>query len=116
MFEKVLMFVSPLPLHILQVAQKDLVVDSSPEVSWSEKVHAVQVRDVHSSLIGRRAVRAILLNVHAEKTHFCSVDVLKGKQGFHPVREGLGHLSVVDKPGGKRKATVRKIAEFVTKI
>lgn len=83
------MFLLPLSLDVLQVAQQDLVVDSSPEVSRFEEVHAVQVRDVHSSLIGRRAVRAVLLNVHAEKTHVCSVDVLKRKQGFHPVREGL---------------------------
>lgn len=76
------------------------MVDDSPEVSRLEEVHAVQVRDVNSSLIGRRAVRAVLLNVHAEKTHICSVDVLKCKQGFHPVGEGLRHLSTVNKPGG----------------
>lgn len=101
------MFLLPLSLDVLQVAQQDLVVDSSPEVSRFEEVHAVQVRDVHSSLIGRRAVRAVLLNVHAEKTHVCSVDVLKRKQGFHPVREGLGHLSAVNKPGGKKKTALK---------
>lgn len=100
MLEKVEMFLLPLPLDILQVAKQDLVVDSSPEMSRSEEVHAVQVRDVHSSLVGRRAVRAVLLDVHAEEAHICSVDVLKCKQGFHPVREGLGHLSAVNKPGG----------------
>lgn len=103
MFEKVWTFLLPLPLDILQVAQQDLVVDSSPEVSRFEKVHAVQVRDVHPSLIGRRAVRAVLLNVHAEKTHISSVDVLKRKQGFHPVREGLGHLAAVHKPEGRNR-------------
>lgn len=85
------------------------MVDSGPEVSRFEEVHAVQVRDVATSLIGRRAVGAILLNVHAEKTHVRSVDVLKREQGFHPVREGLGHLSAVNKPGrgGKKSWQVR---------
>lgn len=97
------MLLLPLSLDILQVAQQDLMVDSSPEVPWFEEVHAVQVRNVHSSLIGRRAVRAVLLNVHAKKTHICSVNVLKRKQGFHPVREGLRHLSTVNKPGEEKK-------------
>lgn len=79
------------------------MVDSSSEVSRFEEVHTVQVRDVHSSLIGRRTVRAVLLNMHAEKTHVCSIDGLKCKQGFHPVREGLGHLSRVNEPAGKRQ-------------
>lgn len=89
----------PLPLDILQVAQQDLMVDSCPEVSRFEEVHTVQVRDVHSSLIWRWAVCAVLLNVHAEKTHICAVDVLECKQGFHPVREGLRHFSTVHEPG-----------------
>lgn len=89
------------------------MVDNSPEVSRLEEVHAVQIRDVHSSLIGRRAVRAVLLDVHAEKTHICSVNVLECKQGFHPVWEGLGHLSGVNKPGEKKKkmARVRKMVK-----
>lgn len=103
MFGTVQTFLLPLPPDVLQVANQDLVVDGSSEVSRLEEVHAVQVRDVHSSLIGRRAVRAVLLNVHAEKTHIRSVDVLERKEGFHPVREGLGHLSAVNKPGERKK-------------
>ena len=80
------------------------MVDSRPEVSRFEEVHAVQVRDVHSSLIGRRAVGAVLLDVHPEKTHICAVDVLKCKQGFHPVGEGLRHFSTVHKPGFKKES------------
>lgn len=80
------------------------MVDSSPEVSWLEEVYAVQVRDVHSSLVGRWTVRAVLLHMHAEKTHFCPIYVLERKQSFQPVREGLGHLSAVNKPEkGKQK-------------
>lgn len=90
----------PLSFHILQVPQQDLVVDSRPEVSRFEEVHTVQIGDVNSSLIGRWAVRAILLDMHPKKTHICSVNVFKGKQSFHPVWEGLRHLSAVHKPAG----------------
>lgn len=46
----------PLSLNIFQVAQQDFMVDSSSEVSRFEEVYAVQVRDVHSPLIGWWAV------------------------------------------------------------
>lgn len=104
---------SPLPLDIFQVAQQDFMVDSSPEVSWLEEMYTVQVRDVHSSLVGRWTVGAVLLHVHAEKTHFCPVYVLECKQRFQSVREGLGHLSAVNKPE-KRKQKTRGLREQVT--
>lgn len=93
----------PHSLDVLQVAEQDLVVHGRPEVSGFEEVHAVQVGDVHPPLVGLRAVRAVLLDVHAEEAHLGPVDVLEGEQGLHPVREGLGHLSVVHEPalGGK---------------
>lgn len=92
------------------------MVDGCPEVSGFEEVHAVQVRDVHSSLIGRRAVRAVLLHVHAEKAHICPVDVLECKQGFHPVGEGLGHLSAVHKPGQKRGQVSKTADTILTRL
>lgn len=46
----------PHPLDILQVAQKNLVVHGRPQVPGLEEVHAVQVGDVHPSLVGLRAV------------------------------------------------------------
>lgn len=103
----------PLPLDIFQVAQQDFVVDSSPEVSWLEEVYTVQVRDVHSSLVGGWTVGAILLHMHAEKTHFCPIYVLECKQRFQSVREGLGHLSAVNKPE-KRKQKMRGLREQIT--
>lgn len=87
----------PLSLYVFQVAQQDFVVDSRSEVSRFEEVYAVQVGDVHSPLIGWWAVGAVLLHVHAKETHFCSIYVLEGKQSFQSVREGLGHLSTVNK-------------------
>lgn len=99
----------PLPLDVLQVAQQDLVVDGGPEVSRLEEVHAVQVGDVHSPLIGRRTVRAVLLHVHAKEAHIGAVDVFERKQGFHSVREGLGHFAVVHKPArSERVSEVQK--------
>lgn len=55
------------------------MVDSSSEVSRFEEVYAIQVRDVDSPLIGLWAVWAVLLYVHAKKTHFCSIYVLECK-------------------------------------
>lgn len=89
------------------------MVDSSPEVSWLEEVYTVQVRDVHSSLVGGRTVGAVLLHMHAEKTHFCPVYVLECKQRFQSVREGLGHLSAVNKPENRKQKT-RWLREQVT--
>lgn len=96
----------PHSLDILQVAQQDLVVHGRPEVPWLEEVHAVQVGDVYPPLVGLRAVRAVLLNVHAEKTHLGPIDVLEGEQGLHPIREGLGHLAVVHEPELERETAM----------
>lgn len=85
------------------------MVDSSSEVSWFEEVYAVQVRDVDSPLIGWWAVWAVLLYVHAKKTHFCSIYVLKRKQSFQSVWEGLGHLSTVNEPEKRKGARVKRI-------
>lgn len=98
----------PLSLDIFQVAQQDFMVDSSSEVSWFEEVYAVQVRDVDSPLIGWWAVWAVLLYVHAKKTHFCSIYVLKRKQSFQSVWEGLGHLSTVNEPEKRKGARVKR--------
>lgn len=56
--------------------------------------------------VGKRAVRAVLLYVHAEKTYVDTVDLLEGEKCFGSVREALGHLVVVDKPGGTEKPLV----------
>ncbi|KAF3846736.1 hypothetical protein F7725_003814 [Dissostichus mawsoni] len=81
------------------VSQQDLVVNICSDESRLEEVNAVQVGDVNSPLVGRRTVGAVLLDVHPEKTHVSSVDILECKQGFHPVGEGGAHLPAVHKPG-----------------
>lgn len=103
----------PLPLDIFQVAQQDFMVDSSPEVSWLEEVYTVQVRDVHSSLVGGWTVGAVLLHMHAEKTHFCPIYVLECKQCFQSVREGLGHLSAVNKPEKRKDAWAKRTDQWL---
>lgn len=54
-----------------------------------------------SPLVGLRAVRAVLLNVHSKKADLRTINVLKCKKSFRPVRERLRHLSAVHKPGDK---------------
>lgn len=88
------------------------MVHGRPEVSRLEEVHAVQVGDVHPPLVGLWAVRAVLLDVHAEKTDLGAVDVLEGEQGLHPVREGLGHLAVVHEPASERNTAISLSAIF----
>lgn len=120
---------SPQFLDIFQVADENFVVNCCSQTAGPEEVHTVQVRDVHSPerlketpsnksaekenhmykhedthhfslpLIGLRAVGPILLHMHAKEADVCSINVLKCKKGFGPVREGLGHLSTVHKSG-----------------
>lgn len=41
--------------------------------------------------------------MHAEKTHFRPIYVFECKQSFQSVREGLGHLSTVNKPERRKQ-------------
>lgn len=52
--------------------------------------------------VRERAIRAVLLNVHAEETHVHSVNLLKGEKCFGSVGEALAHLSCVYKPETKQ--------------
>lgn len=52
-------------------------------------------------LVGLRAVRSVLLNVHTKEADVCSVNVLEREKGFCPVWERLRHLSTVHKSGDK---------------
>lgn len=75
--------------HVFQVAEQNLVVDVSTQMTWLEEVHRVEICDVHSTAIGRRAVAAVLLDVEAEEAHLHAVDHLEGEDGFRLVRELL---------------------------
>ena len=48
-------------LHVVEVAEEDLVVDGGAEVARPEEVRRVQVRDVHPARVGRRRLGAVLL-------------------------------------------------------
>lgn len=63
-------------------------------------------RWVSVPLVGLRAVGAVLLNMHTKEADVHTVDVLKGKKSFGPVRERLGHLSTVHKPESRN---IRKL-------
>ncbi len=64
----------------------------------------VSLKNPSKSLPGvrDRAIRAILLHVHAEETHIHSVNLLKCEKCFGSVGEALGHLSCVYKPETKQ--------------
>ena len=48
-------------LHVVEVAEEDLVVDGGAEVARPEEVTRVQVGDVDAARVGRRGVGAVLL-------------------------------------------------------
>ena len=48
-------------LHVVEVAEEDLVVDGGAEVARPEEVRRVQVRDVHPARVGRRRLGTVLL-------------------------------------------------------
>ena len=48
-------------LHVVEVAEEDLVVDGGAEVARPEEVRRVQVGNVDAARVGRRGIRAVLL-------------------------------------------------------
>lgn len=53
--------------------------------------------------VWKGALRAVLLDMHAEETNIGSVYFLKCKKCFGSVREALDHLTCVHKPVGTCK-------------
>ena len=86
-------------LHVVEIAEKDLVVDRRSEVPRPEEVHRVEVGNVHPARVGHGRVRAVLLHVHAEETDVDAVNLLEGKEGACTERERLAHLASVYEPG-----------------
>ena len=64
--------------HVVQVSQKDLMVDTCPEVSGLEKVDSVQDINVNPSGVGGRTIRTIFLHKHTKETDVNAIDLLKG--------------------------------------
>lgn len=124
-------------LDVLQITDENLVVNCCPKHTRSEEVNTVKVRYVYPSVkrhtnvrsrlssqksslgslgarkkgflpgVGERALRAVLLYVHAEETHIDAIDLLESEKCFGSVGEALSHLVVVDKPGkGESKLSV----------
>lgn len=48
-------------------------------------------------LVGRRAVRAILLNVHTKEAQVNTIDLFEGKERFGSIWKGFCHLSTIYK-------------------
>ena len=78
--------------------EKDLVVDSSSEVSWFEEVDGVEVGDVDPPGVGLGALRAVLLHVHPKETHVHPVLLLEGEHGAGAVWEVVQHVASVHIP------------------
>ena len=83
-------------LHVVEIAEKNLVIDRRSEVSRPEEVDRVEVGDVHTARVGHRRVGAVLLHVHAEEADVDAVDLLEGEERAGAVGERLTHLAGVD--------------------
>lgn len=88
----------PKLFDVIQVAQKDFMVDCSSELSWFEEVYGVEVGDVDPPGVRRGTLWAVLLHMHAEETHVRAVDLLKRKQSFRPVWELIRKISILHEP------------------
>ena len=61
--------VEPSPLDILQIRDQDLVIHDGAVLLGPEVVHRVEVRHIHTAVVGLRALAPILIHVHAEQDH-----------------------------------------------
>ena len=102
-------------LHVVQVAEQDLVIDRSPEVSRPEEVDRVEVRDVDSSSVGHGRVRSVLLDVHAEEADVDAVDLLEGEEGSGAVRKRLAHFAGVNESVKRKNGYLVSLLIWLTK-
>lgn len=59
---------------------------------------------MHRPSVGERALRAVLLHVHAKEAHVHAVNLLKSKKCFGSVGKGLRHFTRVHKPVVMKKS------------
>ena len=95
--------------------KKNLVVDSSSEVSRLKEVDGVKVGDVDTPGVGLGALRPVLLDVHPKEADVNSVLLLKGEHCPSAVREVVQHVASVHIPGEKNnfQLEILRIANLV---
>ena len=57
-------------LHVVEVAEQDLVVDRRAEVARPEEVRRVQVGDVYAPRVRRRRLGTVLLEIRKIQRYF----------------------------------------------
>lgn len=85
-------------LHILEISDEDLMVNSCPEAAGPEEMNTVQIRYVYTPCIWWGAIRAVFLHMHPKKAHIDSIDLLKSEECFGTIWERFRHLSRIHKP------------------
>jgi hypothetical protein len=83
-------------LDVVQVTEQYLVIDCRSELAWSEKVHRVQVSDVHPPGVRRWTLGSVLLHVHAKEAHVRAVHLFECEQRFGSVGKLVRQLTRVD--------------------
>ena len=69
-------------LHIVQIADQNLMIHSRTQLFRPKKEHRVQIRNIDTSRIRRRTLRPIFLHMHAEEHNIRAVDFLERKNRF----------------------------------
>lgn len=98
-------------LHVVQVPQKDLVVDRCAKVSRFEEVNRVQIGNINASRVRRRRIRTVFLDVHAKEAHIHTINLLKGEHGPSSIREVILHLARVHKSKPRENIHLRNRLE-----
>lgn len=73
------------------------MIYSRSKLSRPKEVNRVQICDVNTSGVRRRAFAPVFLHVHAEKTDVGAVDLFKCEQRFRAVRKFARHVAILDK-------------------
>lgn len=58
--------------------------------------------------VGKWALRAVFLHMHAKEAHIYPINLLKGEKCFGSVGKGLGHFTRVDKPVVMKRKQILK--------
>ena len=85
-------------LHVVEIAEKNLVVDRRSEMPRPEEVNGVEIGDVNATRVGHGGVRAVLLNVHTEEANVDAVNLFEGEKCPRSIRKRFTHFASVNEP------------------
>lgn len=82
--------------RIVEVAEKNFVVDCCPKLSRLEEVHRIKIGNVNSPRVGWRTLATVLLDMHAKEADIGAVNLFESEQCFGSIRKLPRHIAVVN--------------------